>query len=149
MTGGPLVSSLFLKTGGPLVLFLMKVIGCLVHHVTVIRNRMGHWFHVNVLFWSFNALKDNFGVWWRHRGSGLPGNHHHPYGPYIQNTMENRVLSLFFRKYHELVIHRDELQFVVKLKQPSFEKRHYKVYLALIEYYLALTIVYTRGHKEQ
>ena len=60
MLDGPLVSSLFLKPGGPLVLFLMKIIGYLMHHVTVVKYQVGHWKNFDALKRNYDTLKGNF-----------------------------------------------------------------------------------------
>ena len=50
MSGGPLVSSLFLKSGGPLVLVLMQI------------KPGGHWKDFDALKSNFDTLKGNIGA---------------------------------------------------------------------------------------
>ena len=113
MSGGPLVSSLFSKTGGPLVLFWMKIIGYLMHHVTVLKYRVGHWKNFDALIWNFNALKDNFGAWWRHRRGCLPGNHHQTYHSKTLKTLNTEFRAA--KKSKKIVILWEFKAFVKKL----------------------------------
>ena len=60
ISGGVPVLRHSLKPGGPLVLFKMYVIGCLMHHVTVIRIGLEYSFYFDVLFWRFRYPKRQF-----------------------------------------------------------------------------------------
>ena len=60
MLDGPLVSSLFLEPGRPFVLFLMKIIGYLMHHVTVVKYQVDHWKNFDALKRNYVTLKGNF-----------------------------------------------------------------------------------------
>ena len=59
----------FWKLGGPFFKFLRPVIGYLMHQVD-------HSIDFDALKGNFGTLNNNFGTWWRHRGSDPPSNHH-------------------------------------------------------------------------